>query len=170
MTLECKWDKILHNLVSAALNFKFSTLALSMNPVILRGARTPIGVFLGSLADVPAPKLGSIAIKAALERSGVNPNDVNETYMGCVLTAGVGQAPARQASIGAGIPVSVPCTTINKVCGSGMKAVMMAAQDTMLNDPALSLRAGWNRCRMRHIFSAARAPDTKWATANSSTK
>ncbi|HEX5315386.1 MAG TPA: acetyl-CoA C-acetyltransferase, partial [Candidatus Kapabacteria bacterium] len=100
-----------------------------MTPVILRGARTPIGTFLGSLADVSAPKLGSIAIKAALERSGVKPDAVEEVYMGCVLTAGVGQAPARQASIGAGIPVSVPCTTINKVCGSGMKAVMMAAQN-----------------------------------------
>src|SRR5438552_3471583 len=103
-------------------------------PVILRGARTPIGTLLGSLGDVSAPKLGSIAISAALERSGVKPSEVEEVYMGCVLTAGVGQAPARQASIGAGIPVSVPCTTINKVCGSGMKAVMMAAQSVRLGD------------------------------------
>ncbi|HEY3874353.1 MAG TPA: thiolase family protein [Candidatus Kapabacteria bacterium] len=113
-----------------------------MTPVILRGARTPIGTFLGSLAEVSAPKLGSIAIKAALERSGVAPSDVNETYMGCVLTAGVGQAPARQASIGAGIPVSVPCTTINKVCGSGMKAVMMAAQNVMLGDAGVVVAGG----------------------------
>src|ERR1044072_8752748 len=99
-----------------------------MTPVILRGARTPIGTFLGSLSDVPAPKLGSIAISAALERSGVKAEDVREGIMGCVLPAGVGQAPARQAAIGAGIPVSVPTMTINKVCGSGMKAIMLAAQ------------------------------------------
>jgi acetyl-CoA C-acetyltransferase len=113
-----------------------------MTPVILRGARTPIGTFLGSLADVSAPKLGSIAIRAALERSGVKPEDVNEVYMGCVLTAGVGQAPARQASIGAGIPVSVPCTTINKVCGSGMKAVIAAAQTVMLGDANVVVAGG----------------------------
>ncbi|HWF44991.1 MAG TPA: thiolase family protein [Candidatus Kapabacteria bacterium] len=113
-----------------------------MTPVILRGARTPIGTLLGSLADVPAPKLGSIAIQAALERSGVRPEDVNEVYMGCVLTAGVGQAPARQASIGAGIPVSVPCTTINKVCGSGMKAVMMATQAILLGDANVVVAGG----------------------------
>ncbi len=113
-----------------------------MTPVILRGARTPIGTFLGSLADVSAPKLGSIAIKAALERSGVKPEEVDEVYMGCVLTAGVGQAPARQASIGAGIPVSVPCTTINKVCGSGMKAVMLAAQNILLGDAGVVVAGG----------------------------
>ena len=113
-----------------------------MTPVILRGARTPIGTFLGSLADVSAPKLGSIAIKAALERSGVKPENVDEVYMGCVLTAGVGQAPARQASIGSGIPNSVPCTTINKVCGSGMKAVMLAAQSVMLGDANVVVAGG----------------------------
>ncbi len=113
-----------------------------MTPVILRGARTPIGTFLGSLADVSAPKLGSIAIKAALERSGVKPENVDEVYMGCVLTAGVGQAPARQASIGSGIPNSVPCTTINKVCGSGMKAVMLAAQAVMLGDANVVVAGG----------------------------
>jgi acetyl-CoA C-acetyltransferase len=113
-----------------------------MTPVILRGARTPIGTLLGSLADVPAPKLGSIAIKAALERSGVKPEEVDEVYMGCVLTAGVGQAPARQASIGAGIPVSVPCTTINKVCGSGMKAVIAGAQAVLLGDANVVVAGG----------------------------
>src|SRR5438874_11716608 len=113
-----------------------------MIPVILRGARTPIGTLLGSLADVSAPKLGSIAIKAALERSGVKPEDVDEVYMGCVLTAGVGQAPARQASIGAGIPVSVPCTTINKVCGSGLKAVIAGAQAIALGDAEVVVAGG----------------------------
>src|ERR1035437_1226969 len=129
-----------------------------MNPVILRGARTPIGTLLGSLADVSAPKLGSIAIKAALERSGVNPNDVNETYMGCVLTAGVGQAPARQASIGSGIPVSVPCTTINKVCGSGMKAVMMAAQNILLGDAGVVVAGGMeSMSNAPYLLSRARS-------------
>src|SRR2546423_552070 len=113
-----------------------------MTPVILRGARTPIGTLLGSLGDVPAPKLGSIAIKAALERSGVKPEEVDEVYMGCVLTAGVGQAPARQASIGAGIPMSVPCTTINKVCGSGMKAVIAGAQAILLGDANVVVAGG----------------------------
>jgi acetyl-CoA C-acetyltransferase len=113
-----------------------------MTPVILRGARTPIGTLLGSLADISAPNLGSIAISAALERSGVKPEEVDEVYMGCVLTAGVGQAPARQASIGAGLPVSVPCTTINKVCGSGMKSVMMAAQAILLGDASTVVAGG----------------------------
>jgi acetyl-CoA C-acetyltransferase len=97
---------------------------------------------MGSLADVPAPKLGSTAIKAALERSGVKPEQVDEVYMGCVLAAGVGQAPARQASLGAGIPNSVPCTTINKVCGSGMKAVMLGVQAIMLEDANIVVSGG----------------------------
>ena len=92
--------------------------------VILSGARTPVGVFMGGLAELTAPQLGSAAIKAALERSGVSPNEVSEVLMGCVLTGGMGQAPARQASLGAGIPNTVPCMTINKVCGSGMKTIM----------------------------------------------
>ncbi len=111
-------------------------------PVILKGARTPIGSFLGVLADVPAPKLGATAIKAALERSNVRPDEVSEVMMGCVLTAGIGQAPARQASLGAGIPNSVPCTTINKVCGSGMKAVMFGAQSIMLGDNNVVVAGG----------------------------
>ncbi len=129
-----------------------------MTPVILRGARTPIGTFLGSLADVPAPKLGSVAIKAALERSGVKPEEVDEVYMGCVLTAGVGQAPARQAAIGAGIPVSAPCTTINKVCGSGMKAVMMAAQNVMLGDANVVVAGGMeSMSNAPYLLSRARS-------------
>jgi acetyl-CoA C-acetyltransferase len=111
-------------------------------PVILKGARTPIGTFMGSLAEVSAPKLGSTAIKAALDKSGVKPEDVNEVFMGCVLPAGVGQAPARQAALGAGIPNSVPCTTVNKVCGSGMKAVMSGAQAIMLGDADIVVAGG----------------------------
>ena len=95
--------------------------------VIAGGARTPIGAFLGSLSSIPAPKLGAIAIDAALDRAHVRPDQVDEVYMGNVIQAGVGQAPARQASIFAGIPNTVPCTTVNKVCGSGLKSVMLAA-------------------------------------------
>jgi acetyl-CoA C-acetyltransferase len=94
--------------------------------VVVGLARTPMGGMQGDLATVPAPALGSVAIKAALERAKVAPESVEEVIMGCVLPAGLGQAPARQASMGAGIPTSVGCTTINKMCGSGMKAVMQA--------------------------------------------
>lgn len=94
--------------------------------VVVGLARTPMGGMQGDLATVPAPALGSVAIKAALERAKVAPDAVEEVIMGCVLPAGLGQAPARQASMGAGIPTSVGCTTINKMCGSGMKAVMQA--------------------------------------------
>jgi acetyl-CoA C-acetyltransferase len=95
--------------------------------VILGAARTPIGAYLGGLAALRAPELGAIAIKCAVERSGVAPGHIDEVFMGSVVQAGVGQAPARQAALGAGLPQSVPCTTINKVCGSGLKAVMLAA-------------------------------------------
>jgi acetyl-CoA C-acetyltransferase len=97
-----------------------------MSDIVIVGAkRTAIGSFLGQFTGVPTPTLGATAIRAALEQSGVAPADVSEVIMGCVLPANLGQAPARQASIGAGIPVSAGCTTINKVCGSGMKAVML---------------------------------------------
>ena len=97
-----------------------------MSDIVIVGAkRTAIGSFLGQFTGVPSPTLGATAIKAALDQSGVAPADVSEVIMGCVLPANLGQAPARQASIGAGIPVSAGATTINKVCGSGMKAVML---------------------------------------------
>ena len=88
-------------------------------------ARTPIGGLLGALAEVSATALGAVAIRAALERAGVTPERVDEVLMGCVLPAGLGQAPARQAALGAGLPETTPCTTVNKMCGSGMKTVMM---------------------------------------------
>jgi acetyl-CoA C-acetyltransferase len=98
-----------------------------MSDIVITGAkRTAIGSFLGQFTGVPTPKLGSIAIKAALEQSGVAAADVSEVIMGCVLPANLGQAPARQASLEAGLPISAGCTTINKVCGSGMKALMLA--------------------------------------------
>src|ERR1700733_10417166 len=95
--------------------------------VILAGARTPMGGFQGDLASRTSPELGAVAIAAAVSRSGLKPEDIDETLMGCVLPAGVGQAPARQASRLAGLPDGVPCTTVSKVCGSGMKALMIAA-------------------------------------------
>src|SRR5882724_3042934 len=97
-------------------------------PVIVAAARTPIGKFLGSLSALTAPELGAIAIRAALERAGIPASEVNEVIMGNVIQGGVGQAPARQAMLKAGVPASVSAMTINKVCGSGLKAVMLAAQ------------------------------------------
>src|SRR5262245_56681147 len=97
------------------------------DPIVIVGtARTPIGGFQGKLAALSAPQLGSAAIKAALTRAGVAAEEVSEVLMGCVLPAGLGQAPARQAALGAGLPTAVPATTVNKMCGSGMKAVMLA--------------------------------------------
>jgi acetyl-CoA C-acetyltransferase len=110
--------------------------------VIVSVARTPIGSFLGSLSNISAPKLGAVAIKGALEKINLAPNLVNEVYMGNVVSAGVGQAPARQAAIFAGIPKEVPCTTINKVCSSGMKAVMMAAQAIKCGDADIIVAGG----------------------------
>jgi acetyl-CoA C-acetyltransferase len=100
---------------------------MNEDPIVIVGmARTPMGGFQGDLSEVKAPELGSIAIKAAMERAGVTGNDIDEVIMGCVLPAGLGQAPARQASFGADIPDSVGCTTVNKMCGSGMRAAMYA--------------------------------------------
>jgi len=110
--------------------------------VILGGARTPIGSFLGTLSAISAPKLGSIAIKCALENSGVQPDAVQQVIMGNVLQAAVGQAPARQAGIGAGIPVSAGAVTVNKVCGSGLKAVMYAANDIRCDEYDIAVAGG----------------------------
>src|SRR5882757_8634957 len=100
--------------------------------VILSAARTPMGGFQGELSGMAATDLGAVAIKAAVERAGIAPGDVGETLMGNVLAAGLGQAPARQASIHAGIPNTTPATTISKVCGSGMKAVMVGSDQLAL--------------------------------------
>ncbi|HEX7020884.1 MAG TPA: acetyl-CoA C-acyltransferase, partial [Gemmatimonadaceae bacterium] len=100
---------------------------LSRQPVLVSAARTPIGKFLGGLAPLTAPELGAIAIKAAVERAGVPMADIEEVIMGNVIQGGVGQAPARQAMLKAGVPSTVSAVTINKVCGSGLKAVMLAA-------------------------------------------
>jgi len=110
--------------------------------VIVSVARTPIGSFLGSLAGIPAPKLGAIAIKGALDKINLSPKLVDEVLMGNVVQAGTGQAPARQAAIFAGIPDTVPCTTINKVCASGMKAIMQATQSIALGDTSIVIAGG----------------------------
>jgi acetyl-CoA C-acetyltransferase len=110
--------------------------------VIVGAARTPIGSFFGSLSAVPAPRLGAVAIKAALERAHLKPEQVDEVIMGCVLAAGVGQAPARQAMIYAGIPRSAGAMTINKVCGSGLKSVMLAAQSIQVGDSDVVVAGG----------------------------
>lgn len=110
--------------------------------VILSGARTPIGAFSGSLSSLTAPRLGAIAIEEALKRAQVPATELDEVLMGCVLQGGIGQAPARQAAIYGGVPNSVPCTTVNKVCGSGMKTVMMAAQAIKCGDAKTILAGG----------------------------
>jgi len=110
--------------------------------LILGAARTPIGAFLGSLAPLTATQLGAIAITCAIERSGLSPDRIDEVFMGNVVQAGVGQAPARQAALGAGLPRSVPCTTINKVCGSGLKAVMLASSQIAAGEYGVIIAGG----------------------------
>ncbi len=114
----------------------------SRTPVIVAAARTPIGKFLGALASLPAPELGAVAIREALKRSGIGPEDVEEVIMGNVVQGGVGQAPARQAAMRADLPSNVSALTINKVCGSGLKAVMLAAQGIKAGDSRVVIAGG----------------------------
>ncbi|HEY2405321.1 MAG TPA: acetyl-CoA C-acyltransferase, partial [Polyangiaceae bacterium] len=109
---------------------------------IVSAARTPIGAYLGALATVSAPRLGAVAIRAALERASVTASDVDEVFMGNVLSAGIGQAPARQAAIYAGLPHRVPCTTVSKVCGSGLQAVIWGAKTIQLADANVVVAGG----------------------------
>jgi acetyl-CoA C-acetyltransferase len=125
---------------------------------IVSAVRTPLGSFGGTLKDVPAPKLGAIAIKSAVERAGIKPSDVQEVYMGCVLQANLGQAPARQAAIHAGLPENVCCTTINKVCASGMKAIMNGAQSIMLGDADVVVAGGMENMSSTPFY----APSVRW--------
>lgn len=137
---------------------------MSKEVVIVSAARTPIGSFLGALSSIPAPKLGAIAIKGALEKINLNPELVQEVYMGHVVQAGAGQAPARQAALYAGIPNTVPCTTVNKVCASGMKAVMQAAQAIALGDADIIVAGGMeNMSLIPHYYHARSA--TKFGPA-----
>ncbi len=109
---------------------------------IVSAVRTPIGAFMGGLSTIPATQLGAIAIKGALERSGLKAEQINEVFMGNVLQAGVGQAPARQAALGAGLSQEVVCTTVNKVCASGMKAIMLGAQSIIAGDNEIVVAGG----------------------------
>lgn len=112
-------------------------------PVIVSGARTPVGRFLGGLSPLSAPELGAVAVRAAADRSGIDPAEFDEVILGNVVQAGVGQAPARQAAIGAGLPATIPAVTVNKVCGSGLKAVMLAAQAIRAGDIRAAVAGGF---------------------------
>ena len=127
---------------------------MSRTVVIVSARRTPMGSFLGALSTVPATKLGSIAIQGALEAAGVSADQVDEVFMGNVLQAGLGQAPARQAAMGAGIPDTVPCTTVNKVCSSGMKALHLAANAIALGQIDVAIAGGMeNMSQVPHYLN-----------------
>ncbi len=129
-----------------------------VNAFLVAGARTPIGVFQGLLAESAAPELGALAIFAARDRAGVRPEDVDEVIMGNVISAGIGQAPARQAAIKAGLPDSVPALTINKMCGSGLKAVMLASQAIRSGDARCIVAGGMeNMSRAPHLLLSSRS-------------
>ncbi len=127
---------------------------------ILSAVRTPIGSFGGSLKDISATKLGATAIKGAVERAGIKAQDVQEVYMGCVLQANLGQAPARQAAIYAGLSENVCCTTVNKVCASGMKAIMNGTQSILLGDADIVVAGGMENMSNAPFY----APAARWGT------
>ncbi|MGL6152599.1 MAG: beta-ketoacyl synthase N-terminal-like domain-containing protein, partial [Aeromonas sobria] len=129
-----------------------------MDIVIVAAKRTPMGAFQGALAAMTAPELGACAIAAALTQSGLDPAQIDEGFMGNVLAAGMGQAPARQALLKAGLPASVPATTVNKVCGSGMKAVMLAADSIRLGDNRVVVAGGMeSMSRAPYLLENARS-------------
>ena len=123
---------------------------------IVSAARTPIGAFQGALSGLSAPELGAIAIEGAISRADLDPDLVDQTFFGNVLTAGVGQAPARQASLGGGLPVSTPATTVGKVCGSGLSAVILGAQAIGVGDAEIVM-AGGMESMSRAPYALARA-------------
>lgn len=137
-----------------------------MSVYILSGARTPSGSFLGALSSVPAPKLGATAIKGALDKANLAPEKVDEVLMGNVISSGLGQAPARQAAIFAGLPESVPCTTLNKVCGSGVKTIITAAQTILAGDNEVVVAGGMeNMSNAPHLLSNSRVGISKFGAA-----
>ena len=131
-------------------------------PVILSGVRTPIGKFQGALSSIPATKLGAIAVEAAVKRAGINPEEIEEVILGNVVQAGEGQAPARQSGIWGGIPASVGATTINKVCGSGLKAVMLAAQAVRAGDAELFVAGGFESMSRAPFLVSGRLGELKY--------
>src|SRR5687767_9096940 len=126
--------------------------------VIVSAVRTPIGSFGGSLKDIPATRLGAAAIKGALAKAGIKPEQVQDVLMGCVIQSNLGQAPARQAAKFAGLPNSVNCTTVNKVCASGMKAISQAAQSIMLGDADIVVAGGMESMSSVPFYSDS----TRW--------
>ena len=136
--------------------------------VIVSVARTPMGASRGELSGLTAPQLGAVAIKAAVERAGLAPEKVEEVLMGCVLPAGVGQAPARQASLGAGLPLATACTTISKVCGSGMKATMLAHDQILAGGNEVVVAGGMESMSNAPTCCPRRAAAIDSATANCS--
>lgn len=140
-------------------NFANTKMTIYMKEVVIVSAvRTPIGSFMGALSSIPAPKLGAEAIKGALKKIDLKPEMVEEILMGNVVQAGTGQAPARQAALYAGIPDTVPCTTINKVCSSGMKAVMQAAQAIALGDASIIVAGGMENMSLIPHYAYLRTP------------
>lgn len=133
--------------------------------VIVSAVRTPIGAFLGGLSTIPAVQLGATAIKGALDKINLDPSLVQEVFMGNVLQAGEGQAPARQAALAAGLPNSVPCTTVNKVCASGMKAVMFAAQAIRCGDADVVVAGGMESMSQTPFYNMAGRTGTKFGNA-----
>ncbi len=133
--------------------------------VILSAVRTPVGKFQGALSSVPAPKLGAIAVKAAVDRAGIDPGEVEEVLMGNVVTAGLGQAPARQSGIFGGVPASVSATTLNKVCGSGLKAAMLSAQAIRAGDGDLFITGGFESMSRAPFLVSGRMGELKFGDA-----
>lgn len=130
--------------------------------VILSAVRTPIGKFQGVLSGIPAPQLGAIAVKAAVERAGINPAEIEEVIMGNVVSAGLGQAPARQAGIHGGVPATVGASTINKVCGSGLKAAMLSAQAIRAGDADLFVAGGFESMSRAPYLVSGRSGELKF--------
>src|SRR5215204_1612518 len=137
-------------------------MAKETEAVILSAARTPIGKFLGSLSSVPAPELGAVAVKAAVERAGIKPEEIEEVIMGNVVQAGEGQAPARQSGILGGIPPTVSASTVNKVCGSGLKAVMFASQAVRAGDADLFVAGGFESMSRVPYLVSGRSGELKF--------
>src|SRR5512139_4064991 len=130
--------------------------------VILSAARTPSGKFQGALSGIPATRLGAVAVKAAVDRAGVDPAEIEEVIMGSVVQAGEGQAPARQASIWGGIPATVGATTVNKVCGSSLKAAMLACQAVRAGDADLFVAGGFESMSRAPFLVAGRSGELKF--------
>ena len=132
---------------------------------ILAGSRTPSGSFLGSLSSVPAPTLGGVAIKGALDRVGMSNDKIDEVFMGNVVQAGVGQAPARQAALSAGLPESVSCTTVNKVCGSGLQTIIMGYQSILAGENSTVVAGGMENMSLApHLIPNSRTGNKFGAT------